>query len=242
MKIKQIFDEISNESGTNEKMNILSKYENNELLKRVLYLANSKRVKFYIKQIPDYDWGDGMSLSWAIDQLAALSNREITGNSAISHLKGVLEHIDRDDADIIERIIEKDCKIGMGTRNINKVFPNLIEKVGYLGCKPYSRDLVLKLLAKGTCYSQEKMDGRFINCIIQGGEVNNESRQGEPTILDNPKFIGELSQLKDCVINAEITMKSRELNILINADDYIEIDGICHSVSDILNKFSPLLE
>ena len=52
MNIKQIFDEIANESGTNEKMNILSKYKENELLKNVLYMANSKRVKFYIKQIP----------------------------------------------------------------------------------------------------------------------------------------------------------------------------------------------
>ena len=54
MKIKEIFDEIANESSTNEKMNILSKYKDNELLIQVLYLANSKRIKFYIKQIPEY--------------------------------------------------------------------------------------------------------------------------------------------------------------------------------------------
>lgn len=209
MRIKQIFDEIANESSTNEKMNILSKYKDNELLKRVLYMANSKRVKFYIKQIPEYVknmHSHTSTLEWALDQLKPLSDRELTGYAAIGWLKQTLESINPDDAYILERIIEKDCKINMGTRNINKVFPDLIEKTGYMGCQPYSKDLLLKLLNKGKCFSQEKMDGRFVNIIIQGGEVANESRQGEPTILDNPFFMSELTSMKDCVLNGELTM------------------------------------
>ncbi len=46
MRIKEIFDEIANESSTNQKMVILSNHKDNELLKDVLYLANSKRIKF----------------------------------------------------------------------------------------------------------------------------------------------------------------------------------------------------
>jgi DNA ligase 1 len=210
MTIKQIFNEIANEPGTNAKMNILSKYKDNELLKRVLYLANSKRVKFYIKQIPEYT-KDSLPfpnpLDWALDRLEALSSREKTGNEGIHLLKSILESLSADDAYIIERIIGKDCKFNMGTRNINKVIPDFIEKTGYMGCKPYSRELIEKLLEKGPCYSQEKMDGRFVNIVIQGGEVMMESRQGEPTLLENPYFLSELSQLKDCVINAELTME-----------------------------------
>ena len=37
MNIKQIFDEIAAESGNNAKIEILRKYQDNELLKRVLY-------------------------------------------------------------------------------------------------------------------------------------------------------------------------------------------------------------
>jgi DNA ligase-1 len=208
MTIKQIFDEIANESGTNAKMEILSKYKDNELLIKVLYLANSKRVKFYIKQIPEYETCSvALKLEDALEQLNLLSSRELTGHSAIAHLKQILESVESDDAYIIERIIEKDCKIGMGTRNMNKVIPDLIEKTGYMGCKPYSRELIEKVLEKGPCYSQEKMDGRFINMIIQGGEIANESRQGEPTILDNPFFMSELSTVKDCVLNGELTME-----------------------------------
>ena len=54
MTIKQIFDEIASTSGNNAKIDVLKKYSDNELLKRVLYMANSKRVKFYIKRVPEY--------------------------------------------------------------------------------------------------------------------------------------------------------------------------------------------
>lgn len=230
MTIKQIFDEIANESSTNEKMAILSKYKDNELLKRVLYLANSKRVKFYIKQIPEYSRLKTHThpLEGAIIALDLLSERKVTGNEAIQHLKEILMCCEPDDAYIIERIIEKDCKIGMGTRNINKVFPDLIEKTGYMGCKPYSKELILKLLAKGKAYSQEKMDGRFVNVIIQGGELYLESRQGEPTILENPFFMSELAQFKDCVLNGELTMGS-------NISRY-ESNGMISSLISIATK------
>jgi len=207
MSIKKIFDKIANESSTNEKMAILSRYKDNELLVKVLYAACSKRVKYYIKQLPLYEKSSTtFDLDWALNQLPALSNREVTGYAAHQYLMKILTQLQPDDAYIIERIIDKDCKIGIGTRNINKVIPNLIEKTGYMGCKPYSKEGLIKLLAKGDCVSQEKMDGRYMNCIIQGGELANESRQGEPTILENPLFFSELIKLKDCVLNGELTM------------------------------------
>ena len=116
MTIKAIFDEIAAESSTNQKMEILKKYKDNELLKRVLYLANSKRVKFFIKQIPDYTPDvNGERLEWALDGLNSLIDRTYTGHEASNWLKVLLSGVSSEDAYIIERIIEKDCKIGMGT-------------------------------------------------------------------------------------------------------------------------------
>lgn len=230
MNIKQIFDEISAESGTNKKMEILAKYKDNELLKRVLYVANSKRVKFYIKQIPEYSFDptwEHKPLSEAIDLLNKLSTREFTGNYAIEWLQSILNSLTVDDAYIIERIIEKDCKIGMGTTNINKVWPDLIEKTGYMGCKPYSKDAILKILSKGRAISEEKMDGRFVNIIIRAHEVEMESRQGEPTILENPVFLAELEKLDDCVLNAELT---------IDGVDRFDSNGMISSLISIANK------
>lgn len=220
--IKAIFDEIAAESGTNKKMEILAKYKDNDLLKRVLYLANSKRVKFYIKQIPAYRptrIGDtcGM-LGDNLDRLKKLSDRELTGHAAINHLTRVLEYSLDGDAYIIERIIEKDCKIGMGTTNMNKIFPKLIEKTPYMGAKAFEVELAKAIFEEGKSlpngvpkdrtehFSQIKMDGRYANAIIRGGDVELESRQGEVTMLDGARFVKALSTLDDCVLNGEFTI------------------------------------
>lgn len=211
MKIKQIFDEIAGEASTKKKVEILSKYKDNDLLRQVLYLANSKRIKFYIKQIPDYTpqpEGYGGNLSKVLEtHLKIIYNREVTGNAAIEHLANTLSCLDTDDAYIVERIIEKDCKMNLGTNLINKVFPKLIEETPYMGAKSYDEKLAKKIFERGgKGYSQTKMDGRYCNAIIRSGEVELESRQGEPTVLIGAKFLDELAGFEDCVLNGELTM------------------------------------
>ena len=231
MSIKQIFDEIAAESSTNQKMVILGKYKDNETLKRVLYLANSKRIKFYIKQIPTYlKAGNSIiRLEDALDSLQPIIDRKITGNDAIVHLQELLSSLHSDDVYIIERIIERDCKIGMGTHNINKVIPQLTEVTPYMGAKAYSDKLVSKLFEGGKqVISQKKMDGRYSNCIIRSGEVDLESRQGESTLLDGALFINDLRKFDDCVLNGELVMG--------NGIDRYESNGIIASLVSIGKK------
>ncbi len=230
MIIKQIFDEIAAESGNNAKIEILRKYQDNELLKKVLYLANSKRVKFYLKRVPEYtpDNNGGETLEWALAGLEKIYNREFTGTDAINWLVVLLSGVSTDDAYIVERIIEKDCKIGMGTTFMNKVFKDLIEDTPYMGAVSFDEKKARKIFEKGgKGISQIKMDGRYCNAVIRSGEVEMESRQGEPTILTGAKFLGELTSFEDCVLNGELTM--------IDTPRY-ESNGIIASLIDILGK------
>jgi len=229
MTIKQILDEIAAEGGSNMKMEILRKYSEDHVLRRVLYLTNSRRVKFYIKQIPAYTPAPQslVSLHDAIQGLEVLSKRVVTGHDAQQHLAEILGDLDEADGAVIKRIIDKDLKIGMGTTNINKVFPDLIEETPYMGAKAFSKELVQKLLAAGPAYSQLKMDGRYCNAIIRHGEVELESRQGETTYLTGATFLNELANLPNCVLNGELTM-----------DGYTryESNGIIASLVSILGK------
>ncbi|HWY36084.1 MAG TPA: hypothetical protein VNX68_15675, partial [Nitrosopumilaceae archaeon] len=95
--IKKIFDEISAEPGSNKKMEILKKHSGNKLLESVLYAANSKRVKFYIKQIPAYTTMQNpiFNLDNALIMLHALSSREKTGNEAIEYLSKTLSALSK---------------------------------------------------------------------------------------------------------------------------------------------------
>lgn len=229
MTIKQILDEIAAEGGSNMKMEILRKYSDDLILRRVLYLANSRRVKFYIKQIPPHNPAPQslVKLHEAIQGLEVLRNRIVTGHDALQHLAEILSDLDEADGTVIKRIIDKDLRIGMGTTNINKVIPDLIEETPYMGAKAFSKDLVMKLLASGPAFSQLKMDGRYCNAIIRHGEVELESRQGETTYLMGATFLEELANLPNCVLNGELTM-----------DGYTryESNGIIASLVSILGK------
>jgi len=242
MIIKTIFDEIAAESSTNQKMEILKKYKDNELLKRVLYLANSKRVKFFIKQIPDYSPNGGHSLEMALIYLDALITRKVTGSEAIGYLKNLLSSLNSDDAYILERIIEKDCKIGMGTTFMNKVIKDLIEDTKYMGAKPYDIKLVNKLFdRKNPVFSQLKADGRYAAAIIRGNEVEMESRSGELTILTGAKVLSELSNLNDCVLTGELTIEGISNKFNGSAIRTVS-NGIIASLIDICGKINERTE
>jgi DNA ligase-1 len=228
MMIKQILDEIAAVSGKNDKRAILKKYVDNELLKEVLYKANSRRVKFWIKQIPEYTTnGKNMPLVWAFDHLEDIQNREIRGNAASEHLAYILSSLSEGDANIIERVIKKDLKIGMDT-GINEVIPDLIEETPYMGAKSFSEKLAKDIFKKGEgAISQIKMDGTYRNAIIQNGEVELVSRQGEVSVLHGALFLEQLSTLPDCVLNGELT---------IDGFDRYEANGMVSSIMDILKN------
>mgnify|MGYP001157948908 FL=1 len=226
--IKAILDEIKNENSTNQKMVILAKYKDNELLKRVIYMAHSPRVKFYIKQIPYCVNTECETLEWGLDSLKGLSERKVTGHDAINHLRNILSRLSNDDKYVIERIIGKDLKINMGG-NINKVIPKLIEETPYMGAKAYSLKLAKAFFEKGkSCYGDIKMDGRYNNAIICDGEVECVSRQGELVILDDAKFIKELALFPNCVLNCELTIQGEANRMKAN--------GIVTSLIDITKK------
>jgi hypothetical protein len=84
-------------------MVILGKYADNELLKRVLYMANSGRVKFYAKQIPEYtcDGNSTYTLEESLNMIQKISSREYTGHNAINFLKEILCGSTRDNAYVI---------------------------------------------------------------------------------------------------------------------------------------------
>jgi len=223
---------------------VLRKYKDNELLKEVLYQIKSKRVKFFLKQIPDYTPLTNMvpaSLDWAILQLEEISSRKLTGQSAINHLRFILESVSPDDAYIIERIIDKDPKNGLGTTFINKIIPNLIEKTPYQGAKSFSEKLAKDIFKKfDYAYSDVKMDGRYANAIIQNGEVELESRQGETTFIPQDSLLmKELSKFPDGVLNGELTMVV-EKEITVKTGELINVDGIDYSPEELYEKFKTI--
>jgi len=225
---------IGNISSTRKKEGRLREVASDDLLKKVLYLMLSRRVKFYIQSIPEYGTcshgHQQISLSDALDMLEPISSREVTGNKAKEHLAYILSSVNEHDAEIIKRIIKKDAKIGMGAKSINKVIKGLVEITPYMGAVSYDKKKVERLIATGHAVSQTKMDGRYANVLIHhDGSVEIESRQGEPTYVHGPVIKAfDNSLVKGIVLNGEITMRG-------DIDRYTA-NGIVASIVSIRKK------
>lgn len=202
-----ILEELKQTNSTKEKEQILNKYKDNKLLKEVLYLTLSPRIKFYIKKMPEYLQNQlQVELQDILSKLKVLSNREKTGNEAINFLKDILSSLSERDAIIIERIIGKDLKAGLNEATINKVWKGLIETTPYMGAKAFNKKLVQNLFkTNNKIISQVKMDGRYANALINE-DIVLESRGGEITYINNS--LDEVLSLipANNVLNGELTI------------------------------------
>lgn len=201
--MKQIIEELNLENGSNHKIAVLKKHQDNKLLQKLLKMTYCKVNYTYgitLKNIPDYTPSEDRDLGWALEQLELLADRTFTGNAAIDHLHGILSKLSTHDADIIEKVIKRDLRINMGRSNINKVFKNLVVRPPYMRCGIYTEKTSQKILFPA--YIQIKADGRYTSVEVLDGKVEFISRSGEekefPILLEyfkdkeNGIYIGEL--------------------------------------------------
>jgi hypothetical protein len=189
MSILRILDELELTSSRLEKEAILKREVDNDLLKKVFFLAYDPFTQFYIRKIPEYtpNQGEGIALNFALDSIGDLSKRLVTGNAGIAHLKSNLEALHYNDAIVLERVIGKDLKVGCSGSTANKVWPNLIHEYPCMLASGYDEKLVAKI--KWPAMAQLKMDGMRFNAIVKDGKCEFRSRNGKEIQL-----LGNLEQ------------------------------------------------
>ena len=188
--IIDILNELAATSSRLEKEAILQREENNELLKKVFFLAYDPFTQFYQRKIPKYEKNStahAASLVSMLPSLNDLSNRVVTGNAAIDRLTSILEAVRGQEAEVIERIISKDLKCGASASTANKIWPDLIHEYPCMLCTPFDEKVMKKF--KFPAYAQLKMDGMRFNAIVKDGKCEFRSRSGKEIML-----LGNLEQ------------------------------------------------
>lgn len=188
--IKDILDDLASNNSRLYKEKILSLNQNNETLKRVLTLALNPFVNFYIRKIPDYTPNLNVKkqdpLDKTLHRLGLLSNRTLTGNAGIDHLRIVLESVSPDDAYVIERIIGKDLRCGVSDATVNKIWPGLIPEYPCMLASAYDQKLVDRI--SWPAIAQVKMDGMRFNAIVKNNRVEFRSRNGKEINIPDPNI------------------------------------------------------
>lgn len=189
--ILDILKTLALDNGRNFKIDYLQKHALNTTLKHVVFLALDPFTQFFIRKIPEYERAQGkmddwISLDTAMEMLNKLSTRELTGHAGIAHLTSVLSRCSADDAEVIERIIEKDLKCGVSSSTANKAWPGLIHEYPCMLASAYEEKLVDKI--KFPAIAQLKMDGMRFNAIVKGGACEFRSRNGKLIDIPNESF------------------------------------------------------
>jgi len=124
---------------------------------------------------------------------------------------------------IATRVLNRDLRINMGRTQVNKVFPNLIQKPVYMRCGIFNKDTAKKINIEGAIV-QLKADGTYREFVVDNGTVSSTSRSGEEydyhihfdlmKDFPNGHYFGELTVKQDGKILDRSTG-----NGLINSDN-----------------------
>jgi DNA ligase-1 len=202
-KLKQLVDELNTTNKTNDKIEVLKKYNNDEEVKNILVRIYSPYIHFGVgskncKKLSHLCYSDDTHT--LEDLLDDLSNRVYTGHDAISLVNAFIL-ANKQHADLIYNILDKDLKTRTAASLINKAIPYLIPqfKVALAETMTSYPDI-----SKEPWLLSRKLDG--VRCIIrkEHDEINAYSRSGkEFTTLQ--KVLDEVSQMPgDFVLDGEL--------------------------------------
>jgi hypothetical protein len=211
--IIDILNEIAATPSRNEKEAIIRREQNNELLKRVFFLAYDPFTQFYQRKIPKYEknhTAHAASLESMLPSLNDLSSRAVTGHAAIDRLTAILESVNATESEVIERIIGKDLKCGASDSTANKVWPGLVPEFPCMLCTPFDEKLIAKF--KWPALVQLKMDGMRFNAIVKDGKCEFRSRNGKEINL-----LGNLEQ--------EFISLANGVNMVFDGELLVEVEG-----------------
>lgn len=220
--MKNIYDillEFNESNSTIYKIETLKKYKDNPVFVRVLQMTlDTVKYNYFIRKIPEAKYPHETrliySLEAALDFLDKLNERVYTGNNAIDRLANVLGSLREQDKHVIERILDRDLKIGVGKTATNSVIKGCISKPVYQRCAVYTEDHIdtkTKKPKKGTSnkivYPAKldlKCDGTYRQAYVDESTVEFLSRSGEEYFY--PLLSEELLKLSQGFYFGELTV------------------------------------
>lgn len=230
MSIINIIQQLKDTSSRNEKEAILLANKDNEILKKIFFLAYDPSIKFFIKKIPDgWQHNDFMGSDWGsiFSVLEDIYSRKVTGNKALDHLTTMLNSIDYRLTNIVCGIVKKDLECGVQKSTINKVWKGLVNDPPYMQYTLVNEKDLAKF--KLPCYSEIKYDGLFADTFVSESCVEQSSRSGETLNIPltektkqglQSEFAGSVLHGEGLVLNDDGSFMNRqEGNGILNSSE-----------------------
>ncbi len=177
-QVATIIKQLQNTSGTNDKINILKKNSDNELLKRSLFYTYSPYLKYGITEqvFEEYKIGDStLRVGDIFSLLDILANNNIN-DQLREQVVAFVEAQDEDVRDLVKGMLIKDLKIGANATTINKVWDDLIPVFDVMLAQSLAKQKDNYLNGKHFALTT-KLDG--FRCVYLPNEKKFYTRQGQ---------------------------------------------------------------
>jgi DNA ligase 1 len=219
-EVLNIINQIKTTNSRNEKETIIKKHKDNQSFRKILDAAlnpyvvfgiGEKKLKKFINKVN----GNENKFDSLFDLIEYLKIH----NTGTDHdVKLVAEFLNAQDVeelkDLYKEVITKTLKIGAAAKSINKAFgEQFIPEFNVMLAKKFE-DEEHKVKGKEFVIT-EKLDGVRCVMIVENGNVNFFSRQGQP-IAGLVEIVQDARFLPDNVYDGEL--------LIHNADDYKDRD------------------
>jgi len=179
--LKQMVDELNADNSSTAKLMVLKRYKKNEFIREVLHYTYTTFKQYYVtpdnlrknEDLVEYGYTNLFKL---LDDLAA---RKISGHDALANVNGFIEK-NKKYAELILNIFERNLKVRLDSKSINKVFKDCIPTFDVALANKYEGKVIAKVnFKKDTYFVSRKLDG--CRCIVfcNGDDVKLISRQGK---------------------------------------------------------------
>jgi len=250
MDILDILTELNESNSSNYKKDVLTKYKDNDELKSIFkytydkidytYGVTSRTIQEFSTEQAEKMWEDGLTFTYPrmFELLERLSKREFTGHKALAVCKYFALHNEDDRVQLFYKIIDRDLKVNVSEKTLNKIWKGIVPKPSYCRCGVLSKKLASKL--EFPCYIQLKCDGTYRECYVNNGKVQFKTRSGEeysnPILekalkdLPNGYYLGEFTIGKADDPDANRSVGNGNIN-----SDNPDFENIHFTVWDCLN-------
>jgi len=211
-EIKEFIVKMNSSNSNNEKLSILTSYENNTLIKDILFYTYNPFINYHLTS-ENLIKNNNIVVNTDLDLfsiLNILSKRQKTGHDAIGIVNGLIKN-NIDYKDIIYKIIDKNLEIRIDIKTINKVFSNLIPTYDVALANKLDDKLKNSINWKTEHWlASRKLDGIRCEMIVdENYNVTSFSREGKEieTLTTLKKYIYDIcisNKISNVVFDGEI--------------------------------------
>jgi len=222
-ELQKFIDDLGSTNSTNEKKEKLKNYPN---LKKILNYIYDPFKKYNVSPAnieklkdlePKNSYNDFYNL------LDDLTSGKLSGHEAVRQIRGFI-NTNKEFEDVIIKVIDKDLKIRLGSKEVNKIFPNLIPSFEIALAKKYDEHKKKVDFDKDVWYGSRKLDGCRCITVVRGDDIKFYSRTGnEFQTLNNltpdvKTILSSLPKKIDFVLDGEVC--------LVDENDVEDFQGI----------------